>query len=139
MTGLLVCVIRLTAPDDPQTKITLIRTDVSKFTDEEINLEEFDQSLWEMAKLILGEDGLENQLVFISKTYIQVSGEVAIRRIFYQPLVENHEGVGTEYVFRLLVVDRRKIYHLYLTTQDSVGFKQYQELMDQIIFTISFW
>jgi hypothetical protein len=135
--GVVECLIRIVAPNDPETKITLIRIDFS-FAGKDISVTEMDETMWALEPFPYAEYGLEKEVILISKRSLQVGGELAVERVFHEPLMKNKRVIGTLYVVRILVISDRKIYHFYLNTIDATGLETYQELMEQIGGTISF-
>jgi len=135
--GIIDCVIRILAPRDRSTQITLVRMDVS-ILGQDAKVDVLDQALWDAGAIFYQELGLENQIKLESKTDLLVGGVPAIKRIFSEPLVENKQVIGTRYVERLFVVYQQQSFHFYLNTSDESKFEEYQAVMDEIIATFVF-
>lgn len=135
--GVIDCLLRILAPGDANTRLTLVMMDFSVFG-KDVNVEEMDQSLWEIEPMGFQDLGLEDPVKLESKTSLQVGGASAVRRIFSEPLVKNKRAIGTLYVERFLMIYQRKSFHFYLNTTDEAKFEGYQDLMDQIIATFVF-
>jgi hypothetical protein len=135
--GFLDCLLRITEPENPGTSITLVAIDFSS-ADRDVNLAEFDASIWELEIYFIEHNQLADGLILVSKEDIFVSGEPAIERVFHRPYIQGKKLMGTLYVIRVVVINDRIIYHLYFNTTDVDQFNQYQELMDEIISSIVF-
>jgi len=135
--GILDCLLRITEPENPETSITLVAIDFS-FTEQDINVAEFDDSTWTLEISYLEHYRLADELILVSKEDILVSGEPAIMRVFHEPFIRDRKVFGTLYVIRVLVISDRIIYHLYFNTTDIDQLDQYQGLMDEIMSSIVF-
>jgi hypothetical protein len=135
--GILDCILRISAPEDSDTRITLVHIDVS-FIDEIESVTEFDESMWIAELYPFTELGLEDEVIVVSREEILVGGETAIKRVFHEPLIKDNKSIGTNYIIRVLVIYDHHIYHLYLTTLDIDRFEQYKIIMDGIISSLIF-
>ena len=135
--GVIDCALRILAPDDPNTRLTLIHMDFSAF-DDDINVKDADQGLWDAEPMVYKELGLEDPINLESKTDILVGGAPAVKRIFSELLLKNNKVIGTLYVERVLIVYQKQTFHFYLNTTVKSKFAGYQELMEQIIETFVF-
>jgi hypothetical protein len=135
--GVIDCLLRILAPGDANTQLTLVMMDFSVFG-EDVSVEKMDESLWEIEPMAFQELGLEDPVNLESKTSLQVGRASAVRRIFSEPLLKNKRVIGRLYVERLLIIYQRKSFHFYLNTTNESKFEGYQELMGQIIATFVF-
>ena len=71
--GIIDCVLRLLAPEDQDTKITLVRMDFSMLG-ADAKVEKLDQVLWDAEPSLYKDLGLEGQVKLESKTDLQVGG-----------------------------------------------------------------
>jgi len=104
------------------------------------NVEETDQTRWDMTTSTATMLNADDYLKLISKTDMIVGGRKAILRIYEYPIVNisTLKVEGIQYTYRLFVVTDDAEYEFRMTATTPEEFEQYKVIADQIVNSVVF-